>query len=176
MLGCASRRVGRSMCACALVARLDSEGRGSNLGDASSKEALRASRVAPQPGPRSGVPDRTSGVSESFAKVAFHVHLVRDLRSTLPVLSGGAGASAGCMSCSSGCVLSRWCPGGCPGMIHRCPGHGPAGVPVVALRPRCCRDLCPDGVSAGVPQVASLVPQLVWPSGQHPMVPPYPTC
>lgn len=26
--------------------------------------------------------------------------------------------------------LSRWCPGGCPGLIHRCRGHGPVGVPV----------------------------------------------
>lgn len=74
--------------------------------------------------------------------------------------------------------MRRWCPGGCPGLIQRCPGRGPAGLlacdPAVSqpwpLWPRWCFGLRAGTVPAAVSRlVCRLVSRLVSPLVSRPV-------
>lgn len=99
------------------------------------------------------------------------------MRATLRAFSGGGACAGRCPFPSAFCFLPPLCPAGCPGLGHRRPGCGPAGVPVrvpavsgvLAMAP-VFRLVSPGGAQAGAQARAQAGAPAGAPAGRRPIV------
>lgn len=84
-------------------------------------------------------------------EVVFHVRVVCSIHEVARVVRGGPGLAFDAWLLPP----ASFCPGGCPGLIHRYPGRCPAGVPASVP---VVQDAAPRPV--GIPASVSAVPRV----------------